>query len=260
MARPRKGQRPPQPYARRLLIVTEDEKAAPTYFEEVRHGADLAPARVVIDGSCGSDPDSVVKRLIETWKEEARGLRRGEIPFERAYAVVDRDEHDAATFGRAKDRLVQTDASIRESLIKYADDLATRAEATSDNRKAEELRAEARAIQARVAEPLLVFSVSYPCFEYWLLCHFSYSRAEIVGQRGKSPGEMAESMTREAFRGQDWPEYHKGMRGVWERTRPLFEGARENAARSRSAARKDERENPSTNVDEIVDAILALER
>ena len=258
MPRTRKGQRSAQARKSRLLIVTEDEKAAPTYFDEVRHGAGLAPARVVIDGSCGSDPDSVVKRLIKTWKDQARGLRRGEVPFERAYAVVDRDEHDAATFGRAQDRLVQFDASLRQRLDAIADSLSARADAASDPGKEKALRAEAGAVRGQAAQPLLVFSVSYPCFEYWLLCHVGYSRAAILAQGGKSPGGVAESKTRQAFRDKGWPEYHKGMRGVWKLTETLLDDARTHAVRSRTAAAQTGRENPSTSIDGIVDAIRAL--
>ena len=245
MARIRKGQKRVVP-KRRVLIVTEDSVASTRYFREVRHDAGLAPARVVVDGSSGSDPLSVVEHLLETWDDEARGLRAGELPFERAFAVVDEDEHPPARFSQARQQLRQRDANVRQSLR----DAAEAARQSGD-------AVQASALTARAGSPVLTFSCSYPCFEYWLLLHFGYSRGAIVRVGPKSPAQVATS----ALRAGGLPDYAKGSTaGLWTQMKPSYATARGHAIQSRKAARETGRPNPSTDIDWIVETILALGR
>lgn len=250
MARQRKGQRQSVPQKSRLLIVTEDEKAAPLYFREIVFDQGIIPRRVVIDGSCGSDPDSVVKRLIETWEDEARGLRAGETPFDRAFAVVDRDGHKS--FNRAQNRLVQKDAFLRDQLREAAKVVGP----DTDH---------GRALLARAAEPLLVFSVSEPCFEYWILLHVSDAQAPYVRTGKKKKGfkstcDHAASDLKQALKEQGQPEYRKGASGLWHRTKDAYAIAKQRAERGRARAERRETANPSTSLDMVVDAILTLDR
>ena len=256
MARVRKGQKPPVPQAKRILIVTEDSEATPNYFTELVYNVGLSPRRVVIDGSSGSAPSSVVDRLIRTWEAQARGLRRGEIPFECAYAVVDRDDHD--TFAAAKERVRQKNDALCQRLQEYADELEIEA-ITRTGIRQQKLKDERDRVLARFRKPLLVFSESYPCFEYWLLLHFRYTRAAIVARGNKSSGEVAESMVDDAFRQAGLGGYAKSNKNIWTLTRDRARNpATPNAERSREAARQTGRPNPSTSIDEIVSAVQML--
>lgn len=242
MARVRKGQKPAA-RKRRLLIVTEDSVASTRYFQEVRYDAGLDPSRVVVDGGSGSDPLSVVERVLETWDEEARGLRPGELPFERAFAVVDRDEHDAARFGQAREQLRQRDANVRMALREAAD----KARQAGDDAVADALARQAR-------RSVLTFSCSYPCFEYWLLLHFGYSRAAIVRKGQKTPAQVALSALRSSL-----PMYTKGgTAGLWTQTKPLYATAKRHAVQSRREAKQTSRPNPSTDIDMVLEAIFKL--
>jgi hypothetical protein len=78
-----------------VLIVCEDEKAAPNYMIDLRDDLGLNPANVVITGDCGSSPDSVALDAIRRFEEEP--------DFDRVYCVFDRDQHDS--YKKALDRI-----------------------------------------------------------------------------------------------------------------------------------------------------------
>ncbi|MBK5931314.1 RloB domain-containing protein [Halochromatium salexigens] len=69
-----------------VLIVCEDEKAAPTYFADLRDKLGLNAHNVVITGECGSSPDSVAREAIRRVEQEP--------DFDRVYCVIDRDQHN----------------------------------------------------------------------------------------------------------------------------------------------------------------------
>lgn len=72
------------PYPR-VLIVCEGSKTEPTYLRDLANDVGLNPANVVIDGSGGSAPESVVQRAINCFSEDS--------DFDAVYCVIDRDEH-----------------------------------------------------------------------------------------------------------------------------------------------------------------------
>lgn len=76
------------PYEK-VLIVCEGEKTEPNYFNELIDFYEINTANVKVDGSCGSDPLSVVDYAIAQYKQE---LATGE-PYNRVYCVIDRDAH-----------------------------------------------------------------------------------------------------------------------------------------------------------------------
>jgi hypothetical protein len=78
-----------------VLIVCEDEKAAPNYLTDLRSDLGLNPANVVITGDCGSSPDSVALYAIRRFDEEP--------DFDRIYCVFDRDQHN--DYQKALDRI-----------------------------------------------------------------------------------------------------------------------------------------------------------
>lgn len=87
------------PYER-VLIVCEGSKSEPNYFRGLIGYYEINTANVTVDGSCGSDPTSVVDYAIRLYREE---LNKNEGPYDRVYCVMDRDAH--AKFDEAMDKL-----------------------------------------------------------------------------------------------------------------------------------------------------------
>lgn len=96
---------------------------------------------------------------------------------------------------------------------------------------------------------------SYPCFEYWILLHFRFTRAPIVTEGGASPGDVALALVRE-----HWPEYLKGSRQCFERLEKQGFTARaeQNALRARRDAEATAEPNPSTEIDLLIEELRAL--
>lgn len=107
---------------------------------------------------------------------------------------------------------------------------------------------------SRLAEQSgLCLSRSWPCFEFWLLLHFHYSRRPYVRSRNGSP---ADNCIRDLRR--HWPEYRKAGDGVFLHLRPALEDARERADRARADARQTDEDNPSTEVHGLVEYLEGL--
>ena len=125
------------------------------------------------------------------------------------YCVIDRDTH--ATF---------------EQAIEIANSVAAKVE---DDRKFE-------------AVP------SYPCFEYWLLCHFTYSRKPFVKEGNKSPAENAiKSLTKHIGN------YKKNDPSIFSRVYEKQDEAIKNAKRSKVEAEETGELNPSTDIYKIIE-------
>ncbi len=216
-----------RPRKSRLLIVTEDTKAAPRYFQEIGLDNGLDDARVMVRLPPGSDPLTVARHLMDVWDDEARGLPDGELPFERAFCVVDRDTHDWDRFTQAKEQLRQKDENVRQAVQ-----------------------------DAGKPDPgeVFCFALSEPCFEYWLLLHYRDTRAPFAPTGAKSPCDDAISQVRTA----GLTGYAKGAGGLWARTKPLYETAKQRAIQGRRAAATAGTTNPVTYIDEVVESILTL--
>jgi len=91
--------------------------------------------------------------------------------------------------------------------------------------------------------------VSYPCFEFWILLHFRFSRAPFSRVGAESAGDMAAKAVKT-----EWPSYAKGALDVFERldAEGRTDIAIANAARARKDASETGELNPSTDVDELV--------
>lgn len=96
---------------------------------------------------------------------------------------------------------------------------------------------------------------SVPCFEVWPLLHFEYSTAEIVGGRGKTPGERALADLQKVM-----PDYCKNDRGIFEKLSPKLEVAMTNAIRLATHNQKTDSDNPSTEVHTLVEYLMQLKR
>lgn len=110
-----------------------------------------------------------------------------------------------------------------------------------------------RRLQAQKPSGVFFSVVSIPCFEYWLLCHFIYTRSELAATDRKSSGDVALDELRKY-----WPDYRKGVPDVFGRLIDQLEFAKANARRGRDDVRASGGENPSTQVYELVEYLQNL--
>nr|VFJ54565.1 MAG: RloB-like protein [Candidatus Kentron sp. DK] len=94
---------------------------------------------------------------------------------------------------------------------------------------------------------------SWPCFEFWLLLHFTYTRRPFERDGRQTAARNCESALR-----REMPHYRKGATGVFMELLPRLEAARERAARAREDAKATLENNPSTEVHELVDYLRRL--
>ena len=94
---------------------------------------------------------------------------------------------------------------------------------------------------------------SWPCFEFWLVLHFRYSRQPYARSGGRSAAQNCVVDVR-----QHLPGYAKATRGVFGRLEDSLEQANANAARALTDAEATEEFNPSTEIHLLVDYLQAL--
>jgi hypothetical protein len=95
----RRGERTLQ---KRFLIVCEDDKSAPAYFEALKAHFKLAAASIQVAGSDGhTQPVQVVERAVELKKAAAR-RESGTLPFEEVWCVIDGDYGKKIVNARSK--------------------------------------------------------------------------------------------------------------------------------------------------------------
>lgn len=76
---------------RRFLIVCEDEKSAPQYFQALKKHLNLSAASIVVVGGGGhSQPIQVVERALAL-KRSAAKASSGTAPFDHVWCVIDGD-------------------------------------------------------------------------------------------------------------------------------------------------------------------------
>ena len=94
---------------------------------------------------------------------------------------------------------------------------------------------------------------SWPCFEYWLLLHFSSARSPYVRKGGKSPADNCIGDLK-----QHCPEYTKAAQGVFVALQNRLDTAMNNSRNVlRDAIATNER-NPSTEIHRLVDYLKSL--
>ncbi len=96
---------------------------------------------------------------------------------------------------------------------------------------------------------------SVPCFEYWLLLHFNYS-TKPYSNKGNS--SIANEVLKDLK--QYLPNYKKGTKDIFNQTQQDLKFAINNAKRSLDQATKNNTDNPSTNVHELVEYLKNLKR
>jgi hypothetical protein len=109
-----------------------------------------------------------------------------------------------------------------------------------------------RTRSARISIPVISIT-SVPCFEYWLLLHFTYTDRAFSGTGSRSP---CDEVIRELRR--HIPDYEKGKRGIYARIRARTDRAITHAKRSQVSAVASRSDNPTTLVHELVEYLQQL--
>jgi len=111
-----------------------------------------------------------------------------------------------------------------------------------------------RAKNARIGIPVDTIT-SVPCFEYWLLLHFTYTDRTFAGTGNRSPCDEVISELRRHL-----PDYEKGDRGIYRQTEENIDRAITHAKRALAAAEATGTDNPSTLVFELVEYLKQLSK
>lgn len=94
---------------------------------------------------------------------------------------------------------------------------------------------------------------SWPCFEFWLVLHFTYHRRPYARSGSRT---AAQNCVRELM--QHLSGYTKGLAGVFVDLQDRLETAKTNAERGRSDASVTGQDNPSTEVHSLVTYLQSL--
>ena len=94
---------------------------------------------------------------------------------------------------------------------------------------------------------------SWPCFEYWLLLHFEFSRAPYTRRHNASPCDDCIRDLRKHL-----PGYSKGDPATFDNLQHRLESAIANAKKALADADHTGEKNPSTEVHKLVEHLHAL--
>ena len=94
---------------------------------------------------------------------------------------------------------------------------------------------------------------SWPCFEFWLLLHFRYTRKPYVRSGNMSP---ADDCVRDLKR--HLPNYEKAQRGLFQDLEIHLEDAKANAQKTITDSKNTNDPNPSTEIHSLVDYLQNL--
>lgn len=111
-----------------------------------------------------------------------------------------------------------------------------------------------------ISKNILIPIRSWPCFEYWYICHFEYSRAVISKKGKKSPGTVCEEYLNKILKAKFGISYKKSDRQIYS----LIEDYQKDGIRHSKQALRDAQDisshNPSTEVHLLVEYLLNLKR
>ncbi|MXZ80792.1 MAG: RloB domain-containing protein [Gammaproteobacteria bacterium] len=111
--------------------------------------------------------------------------------------------------------------------------------------------------QIRRTNPLGTFVAinSVPCFEYWLLLHFSYTERPYTALSGNSACNQVLTELKNHI-----PDYSKGYKNTFGALAGNLDTAIDNARSAMRAAESVETDNPTTRVYELVDFLRNLKK
>lgn len=202
---------------RRVLIVTEGEITEVQYFEQLKSILGLVNVDLDICGrECDSSPTAVVRYAISKTEMEGSHSKGG---YNDVYCVIDRDTH-------------------------------------KDFEKALSHIAAANKPRSRFKGESIIAIVSYPCFEYWLLLHFTFSRSPFSASGGRTAAEIVIS---ELKKHSPFGDYRKSLtEEMLAKLNDATDLAITNAKKSLTDAKSTGEMNPSSAVHELIEALRAL--
>lgn len=211
----------------KVLIVTEGETEA-NYFNELCQAARLSatqaqPACAASDDGTKVTPSedgSAPRSVLRCAERLYDASEEGGDPYDHVYCVIDRDSH-----------------SDFDETLSRIDDLSR---------------------QKRKAKPFAAI-VSYPCFEYWLLLHFTYTRKPFARSGKKSPCDLVVGELKKGH----IPSYCKNQesqKGLYGRLASMRKTAMERAERAAEEAKGDGERNPSTDIHVLIEKLLGDEK
>lgn len=202
---------------RRILIVTEGEVTEVEYFESLKSLLSLGSVDLDICGrECDSSPTAVVRYALNRAETEGAHDKGG---YNDVYCVFDRDTHE--DFGKALSQIFA-------------------ANKPRSGFKGETIKA----------------VPSYPCFEFWFLLHFTYSRAPYAAANGKTVAQVVES---ELKKHSPFDSYAKSLtREMLAALRTNKDIAIENAEKAIIDSERTGEKNPSTEAHLLVKALYEL--
>lgn len=108
-------------------------------------------------------------------------------------------------------------------------------------------------IQSMTPKGVFEAITSIPCFEYWLVLHFGYSRKAFSPKGGKSEGAQMLSELKKYM-----PDYEKKAFGVFTKLKDRLDIAIENSKKVEKASIKDGSTNPTTKVGTLVTELMKV--
>lgn len=199
----------------RVLIVCEDSKSSPNYFDELVKFERLSSVDIEITGDCGSDPVSVVDKAIELYDKSVNDNNLAST-FDLVYCVIDRDAHQ--NFAQAIDKLNS---------------------------------------HSKNGKPFHMVR-SYPCFEFWYLCHFSFTRISIGKTGTQSSADKCIKLLDKEWKTVSKKKYEKNQTGIYRLLYSRLNTAMSNAKGILKEAKVTDEMNPSTEVHELVDKLIHI--
>ena len=94
---------------------------------------------------------------------------------------------------------------------------------------------------------------SWPCFEFWFLLHFRYTRMPFARSGSNSPADACLHELKKY-----WPEYAKNLERLFQSLRNSLDDAKRHAIRVAREAEREDEPNPSTEVHKLVDYLRLL--
>lgn len=188
-----------------------------------------------------------------------RGAQRE--PYDRVLIVCEGEKTEPIYFSELKDHYKLSNANIVVTPASGTDPLSIVRTAQKKERKDGEHydriycvfdRDRHKNFQAacdKIDRSKLLAARSWPCFEYWLLLHFQYTRSPFTESGNNSPCDNCIKALKQADAMHD---YQKGTAGVFGRLSDRLDIAKQHARRARSDALETTEDNPSTEVHDLV--------
>ena len=204
-------------------------------------------------------------------RRRSRLRRRGppREPYDRVLIVCEDAKAEPAYFRELVDRYRLSTANVRvigsgsdpSHLVRRAKRLRSDGRQSGDRYDAvycvfdrdEHTHFAAASHDAQAAK--LMLARSWPCFEFWLLLHFTFHRRAYARSGNRTAAEMCKRELRRHL-----PDDAKGVRRMFEALEDRLATAKLNAARARRDAEAIGRDNPSTEVHSLVDYLQSLKR